>query len=238
VPARGAVGPPSAMPRSDAPRRLRLRLPGLAVLAVLAAPALEASVGFAVHPFGNAGPAPSGAAAGRLASPGLQPAGARAAIVRHAAKKAAAKKKAPAKKKEAAVEEPEEIKGFNPGDRVSAKWHEDRQWYPAMVLYQKSEDTWDVSFDEPTEPEQISSVQEIKLIERTKEPMEEMHEVPLKVGDKVWGWWMDDRKWYDATLESIEEDGKLKIKWNEPDEDGPEIEAKPRHEVKLRKRKW
>jgi len=240
---RCAPGPPRAMPRSDSPRRFRgggpqarARLLALSLLALLAAPALEAAVGFAVQPFGSAGQAPSRAAG--LASPAVRPARAGAKTALHAAKKKAAPKKKAAAKKEEPAEEPEEAAGFNAGDRVSAKWHEDRQWYPALVLYQKDDDTYDVSFDEPTEPEQISSVQEIKLIKRGDKGAEEMHEVPLKVGDLVWGWWMDERKWYNAKLEGIEKDGKLKIRWDEHEPDEPEVEVKPRHEVKLRKRKW
>merc|ERR1712060_748400 len=69
------------------------------------------------------------------------------------------------------------------GDRANAKFHADNQWYPGIILYKKDEGVWDISWDEPDESEQITSVTQVKLLKRGKGGMEDIPNVPLKKGD-------------------------------------------------------
>jgi len=171
------------------------------------------------------------------------------------------KKKAATKKKAAAVAEEEEEEAepapkttkaaakkavkddrdpddFYPGDRVSAWYHKDKAWYEAILLYKKEDGVWDVSWDEPDEGEQITSVERVKLVKRGPVGHPEIEGVPIAVGDQVLALFLEDKKWYPALLtkEPKEEGGKYTIKWDDPDGMEPTDEL-VRHDIKLKLRK-
>jgi len=147
----------------------------------------------------------------------------------------------PANKKVAAKAEPKDDrdpKGFYPGDRVSAKYHKDAQWYEAVVLYQKDDGVWDISWDEPDEGEQITSVSNIKLVKRGPVGHPELENVPLAPGDKVWALFLEDQNWYEAVLLKMPEadGGKYTVRWDDPDGCPPTAQLE-RHDIKLKLRK-
>jgi len=180
-----------------------------------------------------------------------------AARVREAKTQVWAAKKAATKKKAAAKEDEEEAKpakkaakkaakddrdpdDFYPGDRVSAKYHKDKEWYEALVLYKKEEGVWDISWDEPDENEQITSVEpeQIKLVKRGPVDHPELEKVPIAVGDQVTALFLEDKKWYPGKLtkEPEKEGGKYTVKWDDPDGAPPTAELE-RHDIKLKLRK-
>jgi len=165
--------------------------------------------------------------------------------------KAPEPKPEPAKleKKQEEVEEEAADDGnaFRPGDYVKARYHKDNSVTEAIILYRKGgregadQEIYDVSWDEPEEGEQITSVlvNRIQLIRRGKKGTPEFDNVPLKPGDLLWALYLEDQKWYDAVLEKIDESGKTPmytVKWDDPDPDTHSTLV--RRDVKLRLRKW
>mmetsp|Transcript_126336 Transcript_126336/g.404462 ORF Transcript_126336/g.404462 Transcript_126336/m.404462 type:complete len:222 (-) Transcript_126336:11-676(-) len=127
---------------------------------------------------------------------------------------------------------------LRPGDRVSARFHKDGLLYEGIILYQKREDVYDISWDEPDESEQITSVhiRDIALLERGTPGQEKYSSVPLKAGDKVWALFLEEKQFYDATLISVSDDEKaFVVKWDDPTGGQPTSELK-RRDVKLRER--
>mmetsp|Transcript_17813 Transcript_17813/g.49407 ORF Transcript_17813/g.49407 Transcript_17813/m.49407 type:complete len:259 (-) Transcript_17813:98-874(-) len=164
---------------------------------------------------------------------------------------AAAKKPVPAQKPEAAsapaaAKSPapaprSEVDDGNyyPGDKVMSRYHRDNGMYESMILYKKTDEIYDVSWDEPDEGEQISSVtiRDIKLVKRGPPGQEKIPNVPLKVGDKVLALFLSDQKFYGADLTKISDDKKLyTVKWDDPDGAAPTADLE-RHDVKLKLRK-
>jgi len=164
---------------------------------------------------------------------------------------AAAKKPVPAQKPEAesapaAAKSPasaprSEVDDGNyyPGDKVMSRYHRDNGMYESMILYKKTDEIYDVSWDEPDEGEQISSVtiRDIKLVKRGPPGQEKIPNVPLKVGDKVLAMFLSDQKFYGADLTKISDDKKLyTVKWDDPDGAAPTADLE-RHDVKLKLRK-
>jgi len=146
---------------------------------------------------------------------------------------AAAKSPAPAPRSEV------DDGNYYPGDKVMSRYHRDNGMYESMILYKKTDEIYDVSWDEPDEGEQISSVtiRDIKLVKRGPPGQEKIPNVPLKVGDKVLALFLSDQKFYGADLTKISDDKKMyTVKWDDPDGAAPTADLE-RHDVKLKLRK-